>query len=121
MFDREIEREDIDFCQQFGIGILAHSPLAKGLLTGKYSPDFQFPADDERSNYYRFQGKLFSQYLAAADKLKKIAHQKVTLVQLSIAWALRLPAISCVLVGAKTADQAREQAVVNDSPYQMMN
>ena len=112
MFDREIEREDIDFCQQFGIGILAHSPLAKGLLTGKYSPDFQFPSDDERSNYYRFQGKLFSQYLAAADELKKIAHQKgVTLVQLSIAWALRLPAISCVLVGAKTADQVREQAV----------
>ena len=112
MFDREIEREDIDFCKQFGIGILAHSPLAKGLLTGKYSPDFQFPADDERSNYHRFQGKLFTQYLAVADDLKQIAYQKgINLVQLSIAWALRLPAISCVLVGAKTPDQVRDHAV----------
>ena len=112
MFDREIELEDINFCEQSGIGILAHSPLAKGLLTGKYNPEFQFPTDDERSNYHRFQGELFTQYLAIAEDLKQIAHQKrINLVQLSVAWALRLPAISCVLVGAKTPDQVREHAV----------
>ena len=112
MFDREIELEDINFCEQSGIGILAHSPLAKGLLTGKYNPGFQFPADDERSNYHRFQGELFTQYLAIAEDLKQIAHQKgINLVQLSVAWALRLPAISCVLVGAKTPDQVREHTV----------
>ena len=112
MFDREIELEDINFCEQSGIGILAHSPLAKGLLTGKYNPGFQFSADDERSNYHRFQGELFTQYLAIAEDLKQIADQKgVNLVQLSVAWTLRLPAISCVLVGAKTPDQVREHAV----------
>ena len=112
MFDRGIESEDIDFCEQSGIGILAHSPLAKGLLTGRYKPGFRFPDDDERSNYHRFQGKLFTQYLTIAEDLKQIAHQKrINLVQLSIAWVLRLPAISCVLVGAKNPDQVREHIV----------
>ena len=112
MFDRGIESEDIDFCEQSGIGILAHSPLAKGLLTGRYKPGFRFPDDDERSNYHRFQGKLFTQYLTIAEDLKQMAHQKrINLVQLSIAWILRLPAISCVLVGAKNPDQVREHIV----------
>ena len=112
MFDREIELEDINSCEEFGIWILAHRPLAKGLLTGKYSLGFQFPADDERSNYHRFQGELFTQHLAIAEDLKQIAHQKgINPVQLSIAWALRLPTISCVLVGAKTPDQVRDHVV----------
>ena len=110
MFDREIEAEDIPFCEQEGIGILAHSPLAKGLLAGKYTPDHKFPADDERSGFARFQGETFASYLAVADQLKEVAHDKgLSLVQLAIAWLLRLPAVTCVLVGAKTPAQVEEQ------------
>jgi aryl-alcohol dehydrogenase-like predicted oxidoreductase len=106
LFDRQIEAEDIPFCAQEGIGILAHSPLAKGLLAGKYSPDYRFPADDERSGFPRFQGESFSRYLAVADRLQEVAHDKgLSLVQLAIAWLLRLSAITCVLVDAKNAGQ----------------
>lgn len=108
MFDRHIEIEDLAYCAQTGIGILAHSPLAKGLLTGKYTPDYQFPEDDERSQFPRFQGDLFAQYLAVTDQLKSIAHDKnCTMVQLAIAWILRRPEITCVLVGAKNTEQVK--------------
>ncbi len=109
MFDRQIEANDIPFCEQEGIGILAHSPLAKGLLTGKYTPNHKFPADDERSGFARFQGETFAEYLAVADQLTQVAHAKgLSLIQLAIAWLLRLPAITCVLVGAKSPAQIED-------------
>jgi aryl-alcohol dehydrogenase-like predicted oxidoreductase len=109
LFDREIESEDIPFCEREGIGILAHSPLAKGLLTGRYTPDSKFPADDERSRFPRFQGQTFANYLATAERLKEVARDKgLSLVQFAIAWPLRQPAVSCVLVGAKTPQQVQE-------------
>ena len=109
MFDRQIEAEDIPFCEQTGIGILAHSPLAKGLLTGRYRPGHTFPKDDERFERPRFQGALFARYLAVAEQLKAVAGDKgISLVQLAIAWILRLPAVTCVLVGAKNPEQVVE-------------
>jgi aryl-alcohol dehydrogenase-like predicted oxidoreductase len=109
MFDRQIEAEDIPFCEQQGIGILAHSPLAKGLLTGKYTPAHRFPADDERSGFERFQDETFAEYLAVADQMKEVAAAKeLSLIQLAIAWLLRLPAITCVLVGAKNPSQVKD-------------
>ena len=109
MFFRGIEPEDIPFCELEGIGILPHSPLGQGLLTGKYAPGHQFPEDDARSRKAHFKGEQFASYLATAERLKDIATEKgVTLIQLAIAWALRLPAISCVLVGSKTPEQLRE-------------
>jgi aryl-alcohol dehydrogenase-like predicted oxidoreductase len=109
LIDREIEAEDIPFCEREGIGILAHSPLAKGLLGGRYTPDTKFPADDERSNFPRFQGETFRRYLAVTERLKEVAAEKgINIVQLAIAWQLRLPAITCVLVGAKNPQQVAE-------------
>ena len=110
LVDRSIEAVDIPFCEREGIGILAHSPLAKGLLTGKYTPGYQFPPDDERANFPRFQGETFARYLAVVKRLEEeIARPKgLTMVQLAIAWQLRLPAITCVLVGAKDPQQVQE-------------
>ena len=109
MLDREIEAEDLPFAQQAGIGILAHSPLAKGLLTGKYRPGHQFAADDERAQFPRFQGEAFARTIAVADQLAEVAADKgLSLVQLAIAWQLRLPAITCVLVGAKNPQQVAD-------------
>jgi aryl-alcohol dehydrogenase-like predicted oxidoreductase len=106
---RQIEAEDIPFCEEQGIGILAHSPLAKGILTGKYKPGHQFPADDERSRDPRFRGEGFARGLAVAAQLKDVADDKhISMVQLAIAWLLRLPAVTCVLVGAKSPAQVQE-------------
>lgn len=110
LFDRGIEAEDIPFCEENGIGILAHSPLAKGLLTGKYKPGHQFPADDERSQFKRFQGERFARYLDVAERLNEVAQEKdISLVQFAIAWILREPTVTCVLVGAKNPQQIEEQ------------
>ena len=109
MLARHIEGEDIAFCEREGIGILAHSVLAKGVLTGKYKPGHVFPPDDERSRFRHFQGEEFARDLAIADKLSNVAKDKgLTLVQLAIAWVLRLPAVTCALVGAKTTQQVEE-------------
>lgn len=110
MFDRGIEEGLLAYCEQEGIGILAHSIFAKGLLTGKYRPDHRFPSGDERSSMPRFQGEEFARYLARADRIKAIASELgASLVQLAIAWVLRNPAVTCALAGAKSPEQVAEQ------------
>jgi aryl-alcohol dehydrogenase-like predicted oxidoreductase len=109
LFDRTIEQAEIPYCEQHGVGILAHSALAKGLLAGKYRPDTVFASDDERSGFPQFQGEAFARSLATADQLQQIAAEKgLTLVQFAIAWLLRLPVISSVLVGAKTPEHVAD-------------
>lgn len=118
MFDRAIEAEDLGFCNRTGIGILAHSPLGKGLLTGKYTPDHIFAQGDERARSPRFQGELFAQYLAVANRLQAVAADKnITLVQLAIAWLLRREEVTCVLVGAKNPDQVKEHVGAADVAF----
>ena len=135
LIDRQIEAADIPFCQHQGIGILAHSPLGKGLLTGRYRPGHRFADDDERAQFPRFQGETFARYVAIADRLEETAAARgLSLVQLSIAWILRLPALTCVLVGAKNPQQlsghlgavgvefspeelARIDAILEDAPH----
>ena len=107
LFNRKIEVADIPYCEEEGIGILAHSPLAKGLLSGRYRPGHKFPEDDERSG--RFQGETFAAQIAIADRIGEVARDKgINMVQLAIAWILRQDAVTCVLVGAKTPEQIRD-------------
>jgi aryl-alcohol dehydrogenase-like predicted oxidoreductase len=109
LFDREIESEVVPYCREQGIGVIVHSPLAKGLLTGRYNRDHRFAADDERSGFPRFQGEAFARYLAVAGSLREVARDKgLTLVELALAWTMRLPEVGCVLAGAKSAAQLEE-------------
>lgn len=112
LFDRRIEGEGgLSFCEREGIGVLTHSALAKGLLAGKYGANYTFPADDMRADSEKFQGEMLARFVATADRLKEVASGKgLSLVQLSIAWELRLPAITAVLVGAKSPAQVEGYA-----------
>ncbi|OHD74335.1 MAG: hypothetical protein A2177_05550 [Spirochaetes bacterium RBG_13_68_11] len=116
---RDIERDGIiAWCERHGIGIIVHSPLSKGLLTGRYAPGSTFPADDERSGFPDFQGDRFTAHLAKAERLAVIARAKgISLVQLAVAWTLAPPVVSCTLVGAKTPDQAREHVGAADISF----
>ena len=106
LLSRGIEAEDVPFCVEHGIGILAYSPLGQGLLTGRYRPGHRFADDDYRSERAHFQGEQFARTVAITDRLAELAADKgLSLVQLAISWILRLPAISTVLVGAKNPDQ----------------
>jgi aryl-alcohol dehydrogenase-like predicted oxidoreductase len=107
---REIERGTIAFCEENGIGIIVRSPLAKDLLTGRYTPTSTSAKDDERSGFPDFEGPLFAEHLAHARRLNPIAKSTgISLLQLAIAWTLRLPVVASTLVGAKTPSQIDEQ------------
>jgi aryl-alcohol dehydrogenase-like predicted oxidoreductase len=106
LIDRQIEAEDLPFAAREGVGILAHSVLAKGLLTGKYPPGYIFPPDDERSTFPRFQGESLARYMALAEKLRAIASDiHLTMIELAVAWVLRLPTVTSALIGAKNPAQ----------------
>jgi aryl-alcohol dehydrogenase-like predicted oxidoreductase len=109
MFQRRIEAEVVPHCQREGIGILPHSPLSKGLLSGRFRSDHVFPESDERTGRPRFQPGVFDRFLDVVERLKVVAADKdVSLVQLAIAWVMRLPEVTTVLVGAKSPQQAQE-------------
>jgi len=106
LLDRQIEAAILPFCEQSGIGVLAHSPLAKGLLTGRYEPGHVFPADDERAQMARFQSGELSRWLALTTPLSRWANERGhTLLELAIAWVLSHPAVTVCLCGAKSPEQ----------------
>lgn len=111
VLDRGDEAAVLPFCARAGVGYLAHSALAKGLLGGRYTPETRFSAADERSTFRRFSGAEFEAHLALVEKLKVFAAAKgISIVQLALAWILRRPEVTCVLVGARSSDQVVEYA-----------
>jgi myo-inositol catabolism protein IolS len=110
LFWRGIERELRPYCLEHNITILAYSPLAQGLLTGKFGPNQQFPKGDVRADNQLFQGDLYQQALAAVDQLKPIAEQHhCSLAQLALAWVMAQPQTSAI-AGARHPQQARDNA-----------
>jgi aryl-alcohol dehydrogenase-like predicted oxidoreductase len=106
LLHREIEPDILPYCQRRGIGVLAHSPLAKGLLTGRYRSGHVFAADDERARMDRFQGEEFTRLLARTAPLGRWAQERGhTLLELAIAWVLSNPAVTVCLCGGKSPEQ----------------
>jgi len=101
------------------VGILARVPLASGMLTGKLRPESTFAPDDHR-NFNR-QGEAFDQGetfsgvpydvgLEAVERLRTLVPQGVTLAQFALRWILMFEAVTCVIPGAKTPQQVRDNA-----------
>jgi aryl-alcohol dehydrogenase-like predicted oxidoreductase len=106
LFDRSVESSILPYCARQQIGVLAHSPLAKGLLTLRYRPGHVFPADDERSQMPRFHGDAFRLLTLQATALNAWAQERGhSLLELAIAWVLSHPAVTVCLCGAKSPDQ----------------
>ncbi|MFN6483960.1 MULTISPECIES: aldo/keto reductase family protein [unclassified Nostoc] len=113
MLDRTIEKEVLPLCRREGIGIINYSPLAQGLLTGKYKPGQSLPqgsrASDPKQNMFLNNGKLDQQQLLKVQRLLPIAEQEgLSLSQLALAWCLRNPEISSVIIGASKPAQVEE-------------
>ena len=110
MFNRQKEAEDIPFCEAQGVGVIAHTAMAHGLLSGRLKVGQKFAKDDYRSRLDRFKGDTFAQCLQVAARLECVAkHKGISLVQLALAWILRKDAVSCLLTGAKRPSQIDEQ------------
>ena len=109
MLDRGLEAEQLPYCREQGIAVLAYSPMAMGLLTGKVGPDREFPEDDVRSRQPRFKTENRARVLRMLDELKPIAEAHgVNLAQLAVAWAYHQPGLTHALVGARSEQQAAE-------------
>jgi aryl-alcohol dehydrogenase-like predicted oxidoreductase len=100
----------MSFCIENKITILAYSPMAQGLLTGKFGPDHKFAKGDIRAKNRLFQPNVYARVQEALAKLGPIAERKgVTPGQLALAWVLS-HAQTCAIAGARNADQATENA-----------
>jgi aryl-alcohol dehydrogenase-like predicted oxidoreductase len=117
IFRRDIEDEILPFCEDNDISVLAYSPLASGLLTGKYLPDSKFDPADHRSANPMFQGEQFEKNLGIIEILKEYAERKeCTITQLAISWTLAHPAVTCAICGAKRDMQVDEIVEAIDFP-----
>jgi aryl-alcohol dehydrogenase-like predicted oxidoreductase len=111
MFERSVEAELLPACAQFGIGVIPYSPLADGLLTGKYRPGQPIPEGTRFAGSERLQRQLTDEALGKVARLEEIAqaHGK-TAGQLAIAWLLAHPEVCTVIAGATRPEQVEENA-----------
>ncbi|RRG08777.1 MAG: aldo/keto reductase [Lactobacillus sp.] len=106
MFDRYIEHELIDVCDQLGLGIVPFSPLSQGLLTGKYRLGQQIPSGSRATYQDQIQALLTTSNLEKVEALVKMAADLNTdLASLALAWDLRDSHITSVITGASKPEQ----------------
>jgi len=103
------EAELFPLCDANGISQIVWSPLAQGLLTGKYRPGEEPPADSRAASgamNYAMGPLLSDAPLRAVDRLRPVAEQAgVSLPELALAWALRRPELASAIVGASRPEQ----------------
>jgi aryl-alcohol dehydrogenase-like predicted oxidoreductase len=117
MLHRQVEDELLACCAQNDIGVVAYSPMQRGLLTGKFNPErlSSLPLDDHRRKNADFHEPRFTATLELVEQLKPIAERNgKTLAQLSISWVLRRPEVTAAIVGARKPEQILETAPASD-------
>lgn len=117
MLHRSLEKEIMPLCAREGIGLVVFSPLAQGLLTGKYRKGQDLPqtsrAAGSRGNYLR--QSLTDANLDKVEKLAAIAQDlDIPLAQLALAWILRRPEVTSALIGATRPEQVEENVRASD-------
>jgi aryl-alcohol dehydrogenase-like predicted oxidoreductase len=112
MIWRVIESEVIPLCEKEGIGQIVFSPIAQGVLTGKYRPGEPVPAESRASDP---SGSGFIQRFLDDDLLHRVAalgpiadQAGLTMAQLAVAWVLQNPNVSAAIIGATRPEQVRE-------------
>ena len=109
--NRQPEVEVLPACRYYGLGVAAYSPLARGVLTGKYKVGEEPPADSRAG--HRDQRMLETEFrresLLAAEEIAARARSKgMSAVQFAINWVLANSLVSCAITGPRTLDQWRE-------------
>ena len=105
---RDLEREVLPLIEDQQLGLMVWSPLAGGLLTGKFSPDGKGP-DGTRRASFDFPVVDKPRAFKVVDAMRPIAAQhQATVAQVALAWLLSRPQVSTVIMGAKTPEQLAE-------------
>ncbi|MEM7031977.1 MAG: aldo/keto reductase [Chloroflexota bacterium] len=107
---RDIEEEIIPLCQLKGLGVVAWSPLAGGFLTGKYKPGQMELSGTRSEEGWAYPSRYFA--ANADESLQVLLDISAALgrspAQVALRWALEQPAITSVIIGARTLDQLRD-------------
>ncbi|BBO93013.1 aldo/keto reductase [Desulfosarcina ovata] len=110
LFWRHVENDTLAWCQANQVTVMAYSPMAQGLLTGKFGPEHRFEKGDHRSNNRLFQPDVYPKVQTALAALRPIAEKKgITLGQLALAWVIAKPGV-CAIAGARNAEQSTSNA-----------
>ena len=106
---RDIEKDLVPYCLQTGKGILAYSPLQRGVLTGKITSKYVFNSGDHRPQTPYFKEPNLSRINDFLERIEPVAkdHQ-ITIAQLVIYWTIKQPAVTSALVGARNSKQVKE-------------
>jgi methylglyoxal reductase len=111
MLDRKLDAEQLPYCLEHGVAVLAYSPLARGLLTGKIGPEREFKEGDLRRADLRFARSNRQKAAEMLERFKPVAEKHgLSLGQLVIAWTVRQPGLTHALCGARNPSQAEENA-----------
>jgi aryl-alcohol dehydrogenase-like predicted oxidoreductase len=105
---RQIEAEILPYCEKQGIGVISYSPMASGLLTGAMTREraAALPANDFRSRSAEFKEPRLSKNIELVERLRQVGQRLGRSPgEIAIAWVLRHPAITGVIVGARNAKQ----------------
>jgi aryl-alcohol dehydrogenase-like predicted oxidoreductase len=96
------------------VGVIAREPLARGLLTGKFSASATFPASDVRSNW-----KDWARRIAQVDEFRALVRPDLPLARAALKFVLAQKAVSVAIPGAKTPAQVDENAAASDGAYDL--
>ena len=113
MLNRSLEVDVMNICEREGMGLVVWSPLAEGVLTGKYSggniPSDSRAANSQSNNFIK--NRLTEDTLAKVDQLANIAKELgISMPQLALAWCLRRKELSSVIIGASKPEQVIDNA-----------
>ncbi len=113
MLDRHIEPQIMPVCNKHGIGLTVWSPLAEGVLTGKYNDGV--PKNSRGAESEWMKNDLNPSSIANVKKLTTLAETLgITMSQLALAWILRRDEISCAIIGATNEEQLKENLAASD-------
>lgn len=106
MVNRKIEEEVVPLCIEKNIGILAYSPMQRGLLTGKMKAGHKFNEGDTRPSTPFYKEPNLTNILNRVEKMKPVAdNHNASIAQVVLNWTMNRPGISCVLAGARNPGQ----------------
>ena len=111
LLHRGIEKDVLPHCREHQVGVVVYSPMARGILTGRVTMERKFPESDGRSSDPLYHPENRKRVLDALAQVQSIADRHgVTLANLVVSWVIHQPGITGALVGARTAEQAIENA-----------
>jgi aryl-alcohol dehydrogenase-like predicted oxidoreductase len=109
LLDRRVEMEVVPMCREYDLGIICWSPLAQGLLAGRYSTADRFPDGSRATEKAIFAERITADGIKTAARLNTLALRKsCPLTQLALAWILRQPGVTGTIIGPRTLSHLEE-------------